>query len=346
MSLTRPVEIERELQRQIAAASASRSKASLFNLVIFRRCFRPDPSAEALAYLLGKRPARILLVESGYNGSSEAGVSARCHPDPKNAELCFQEILIQVGDDGIGREPGFWSPLLIRDIPVFLWWLEPLQPFPELLEQAESFADRFLIHTGLGSADDPLTLYRRLASHQAAAGVPVSDFAWHRTLPLRVGAARLFAPAAVREALSRIEAVRLRGGAPAEGLLLFLWLASRLNWRLLGWNHLQSKKPAELDVLTATFRDSTGQEVSLEHQSPGALEGGFSVQFVLHGSPSLELSCSGEGCATLPGKDGELQRLRLAIPSPGEILLREVDSPRTDPLFPAALRVLLEERRA
>ena len=71
-------------------------------------------------------------------------MSARCHPDPKNLELCFQEIRIQEGAGGSGRDPGFWSPLLIRDIPVFAWWLQPLERLQEAVGEIAPFTDRFL----------------------------------------------------------------------------------------------------------------------------------------------------------------------------------------------------------
>jgi hypothetical protein len=196
VSLTHPADIEREIQRQIAAASATRTKASLFNLLIFRRAFSLDPSAEALDYLLGRRPARLILVEGGVDSPSEAFVSARCHPDPASVELCFQEIRIQCGPDGVGRDRGFWSPLLIRDIPMFVWWLDRMESLPGQLPGLAPLADRLIVYSGFAEqqGESPQAVLGSLAAEVARTGVPCSDFSWRRLHSLRLNTARLFDP--------------------------------------------------------------------------------------------------------------------------------------------------------
>ena len=48
-------------------------------------------------------------------------MSGRCFPDKRNRGVCFEEVRIESGDDGLGADPGAWAPLLIRDLPVFAW---------------------------------------------------------------------------------------------------------------------------------------------------------------------------------------------------------------------------------
>jgi hypothetical protein len=345
VSLTHPEDIEREIQRQIAAASATRTKASLFNLVIFRRAFSRDPSAEALGYLLGRRPARLILIESGTDGPAEAFVSARCHPDPKNLELCFQEIRIQGGSDDVGRDPGFWSPLLIRDIPVYVWWLEELRGLDGALGRLAPFADRFLGDSTFAEerGEDPVTALQALAERVHAAGLPCADVSWHRTFALRLGTARLFDPPAAREALGRIRQIRLEGGRRVEGLLYFLWLASRLGW-----------SPQRVGGAEATMLDGRGNEVRLRHERIAALEQGMRVQVELQDGQTLALECpgrapaaqagEGSGCGLLSGPGERREHVALRVPTPGEVLLREVDRHATDPIYADVLGLFAAAR--
>ena len=335
MSLTHPADIEREIQHQIAAASATRTKASLFNLVIFRRAFTLDPSAEALDYLLGRRPARLILVESGVDSPSEAFVSARCHPDPGSVELCFQEIRIQNGPDGVGGDPGFWSPLLIRDIPMFVWWLEATEALPERLAGLAPLTDRFTIHSGFAEqrGESPPAVLRRLAVEVAMAGIPCSDFSWQRIQPLRLNTARLFDPPASRDLLQEIRSVRLRGGTQAESLLYFLWLASRLGWTP------RSGRGGSLGMT-----DATGAEVRVIHETPGPLESGVAVRIELTDGRRLELQCRGaedrhSGCGQLSGPNDRKEFVSFVVPTVGEILLREVDSHAPDRVFREVLEL-------
>ncbi|MBN1834197.1 MAG: glucose-6-phosphate dehydrogenase assembly protein OpcA [Spirochaetales bacterium] len=330
LSLTHPADIEREILRQIAAASASRTKASLFNLVIFRRAFARDPSAETLGYLLGRRPARLVVIESGTDGPSEAFVSARCHPDPRNQELCFQEIRIQNGSDGVGGDPGFWSPLLIRDIPVFVWWLESTAGLPEVVERIAALTDRFIADSGFAedAGEDPATVLRTLAGGVHSRGVPCADFAWHRIHSLRLGTARLFDPPEARAALEEIRKVRLRGWRRTEALLFFFWLASRLGWT-----------PARLQGEGASMSDARGATVEVEHERPQADGQTCVLEIELAGGGSLGLKRESEapGCILLEGPGERREHLSFDLPSPGESLLREVDAHAMEPVFAEVL---------
>lgn len=329
-----PVAIEQEIQKQVSAVSATAARASLFTLVIFKQAFAPGPADGALNFLLGKRPGRIILVESGFEGESRAHVSARCDPRLKKAEVCFQEIHIQNGRDDIGRDPAFWGPLIIRELPAFLWWLEPILPFPELLHQAEEVADRFLVD---GSFQErlnvpPARLYRELAARwEYGVTTAYADFAWASILPLRKAAARLFEPEGERENLELIEGVRLEAGGRAEGLLFFFWLASRLGW-----------EPAGREENRIRARNGRKGEVTFSHAPGPSLDHGYRLEFVLRGGRRYLLTCGENGLTCLSRPEAQSQPLRFRVPAAGEILLKELDTPRPDPLFYEALQAARE----
>ncbi len=325
-----PTQIEKEIQKELSAVSAAFTRAGLFNLIIFKQASQKNPVEASLNYLLGKRPARIIHIESGFSGPSRAHVSARCYPYRKDSEVCFQEIHIRNGADNIGRDPGFWSPLIIREIPVYIWWLEPLIPFPELFRKTDETADRFLIYSSYNEepAENPLSIFRSLCAWgDRGYGTSFSDFSWHRILPLRIGTARLFDPVAERIMLTEIASLCLSGGSSSEALLYSFWLAARLGW-----------EAREIETDGLSFRDSGRKTVKVRHEKKTPLENGYMIEFEIRDGKKLSLRSKKEGCVTLTRPDSECQTMRLPVPGPGEILLKEVDSLKADLLFYEAIK--------
>lgn len=332
MDVQNPARIERELQKQVLAASASGTRASLFNLVVFRQRSAAGPVDEALNGLLGKRPARILQVESGYDGPSEVDVSARCSLDAQDRGVCFEILQIRSGSDGLGIDPGCWVPLLIRSLPVYVWWLEPSGRLAGAFDPLETAADRFVLHSGFWEeqGEDPARSLATLAG-LVRRGAAVADFSWHRLLPLRRWTARLFDPPENRQRLERIEQVELHGGRRSEALLLFLWLAARLGWTV---EDLTPGRPV--------FRVDD-RRVTAEHHAPAPLQDGFRLEFRIAGEGRLGLHCSGAGCGVVGDPAGSEHTVRMRVPGDPEILLQEVDAVRADPVLVEALEMLPEE---
>jgi hypothetical protein len=380
MDIRDPAGIERELERRVLAASGTGTRASMFNLVVVHRLAEAGPVEPALEGMMGKRPARIVRVESGNAGPSRVFVSARCATGTPERAVCFEEIVIQDGEDGLGRDPGYWTPLLIRHLPVYLWWLEETGPLAGDAARLREVADRLLVDTGFREerGEEPYAALGRLAV-LAGSSLDLSDFSWQRVLPLRRWTARLFDPPENRARLERIEGVSLDGGRRSEALLLFLWLASRLGWR--------PERPEGARIPeggSARFLDRSGQPVTLEHRGgsrppaeplsgtpvphgalaphgsaslsphvalsprgdlrPGSggtrLSDGFRLEFRIRGETPLAIRCGENGCAFLERPGAEEQAIRLQIPDDTQILIAEVDARRADPLLREALRVL------
>src|SRR5207248_5492359 len=84
-------------------------------------------------------PCRALLAISraSENMSLEAWVSARCHlPSAKSEkQICCEQITVRWEGHGIHELPSVVLPLLVPDLPVFLWWrtgdfdMAALEPF-------------------------------------------------------------------------------------------------------------------------------------------------------------------------------------------------------------------------
>jgi hypothetical protein len=310
-------------------------KTNLFTLVVVD--FPGGQPDEALDVLLGRRPARIIRLVSGPKDAADASVSGRCYPGTLDCGICLEEIDLAAAGDPLGSGAGAWTPLLARDIPTLLWIVGAWNPEGNLPLEAATHADKLIVDSS--QAGDPsvaLAVLHRLRE-ATRDRLAVADFAWSRTLPLRVQAARAFDPPDARDALDRLAAVRLEGATRSEAQLFFLWLACRLGWRpLAGRGGL-------------SFADAAGRTVSLVHENPAPLARGARLSFAARGAV-IEVACSangrpgrhpgrrptsaihGYGCASV-GEDRGPWR----IAPDGELLLAEVDTLKQDALLDDAL---------
>jgi hypothetical protein len=298
---------------------SSGTKTNIFTLLIFRSEGAPEPGSPdhvetALQFLLGKRPARIITIRRARSPKTEAWVSGRCYPDRRNRGVCFEEVRIESGDDGVGADPGAWAPLVIRDLPVFAWMPDSPEDaalkWTPALSGSRGLIDKLLVDSSrsAGGEGASLRVLQRLRD-ATADGFLVSDFAWRRGRVLREQSARAFDPTEMRPLLASVKSVRLYGGSRMEAWLYFQWLGARL-----------------------------GRSVDADHAWEGPLAEGFRLTFTIDGAPAVDIGCTRGGCLSRGEEKGAYR-----FPSDGEILLEEVDTLSRDVVFG---EVLSDARRA
>ena len=315
-----PVAVEQQLRKIQQEVSPNEARTNLFNLVVYVDGHDDAHLTDALNFLHGKRPARVIVVRRNAGGETRTDVTARCVTDKDDKVLCIQEILISSGDDKAGEAPETWTPLLIREIPVFVWWLSSLEKAP-VFELFDDIADRLFIDSSL--AKDPLAFLGKLAHKRDSLKTPVTDFAWSRTAPLLKLTAHAFNAADRRPYLAEISSVTFEGGQAAEVALYFEWLKTKLDWK--GQN-APSGKPWNLI-------DEEGKPVTAVHQAPALLEKGFEVIFETRSGVTLKLRDSHEGFAVAEGSGLEKYTSVFRYQDTGEALLTEVDRNASDRLF-------------
>ena len=315
-----PLAIEQQLRKTQQEISPNEARTNLFNLVVYVDGHDDAKLTEALNFLHGKRPARVIIVRRNAGGETRADATARCVTDKDDKILCIQEILISSGDDKAGETPETWTPLLIREIPVFVWWLAKLDdaPLPELFDD---IADRVFIDSGL--ALDSLAFLSGLASRLGDLKTPVTDFAWSRAAPLLKLTAHAFNAADRRPYLAEISSIVFMGGKSAEVSLYFQWLKTKLDWS--GKSAPSGKSWAMLDEMS--------KPVSVVHQKPAPLDEGFSIAFTMRSGMTLKLSDSRQGFAVAEGSGLEKYTSVFRYQDSGESLLTEVDRNASDRLF-------------
>jgi hypothetical protein len=327
MRLLDPAAIETEITASIDRSSDGVARASLFNIVYFDHIKKPSCVAASVDYLLGKRPARIIHIQSGYDGASEVSVSARCYPDRRNQGVCFQEVHILNGSDDRGLDPGSWSALLIRDIPVFGLIADLSRPPAAQIASLAETADKLIFDSAELEQGRPWDLLCWLAGLAARAGAAeprpsLADFAWLRTLSLRRAIARAFDSERTAGQWASLSAVDVRGGTLAEAVLVACWLAARLGWR-----------PVTVSRAEAHFEDPRGIDVRFSHTAPGT---GVKVVLIMDGGESIEIELAG-GALRTRGIDGATSEAPARPLEPGPLLLQEVDALRGDPIYYDAL---------
>jgi len=322
-------QVEMELARIQRELTSSEVRASLFNLVVHSSDVHRAQADAALTYLLGKRAARVIHVVNQDVAESSLEVSARCTIDAERKGVCFQEIVITNGRDGAGGALGSWTPLLVRDIPTYVLWLNAIRRHDPLFDLVQTQVDKLILDSDraleLGDSEERVLATLRTAA--VARSVPLADFAWKRLRPYRQLAADAFSGEAVQQ-LERIESVTIHGLSPAGSRLYGLWLAERLGW----------SKP-EFATAADHYTAPDGRTVTVR-RDPGSPGCDQEIEFLLTDGRSVDLRTTRSGCADIDGADGEEHREMVAVPAEGEILLEEVDAVYADSLYRSALALM------
>jgi glucose-6-phosphate dehydrogenase assembly protein OpcA len=243
-------DIERELARllrSVGEAQAADAPPVMRALVANLVACAPTPeaaaeAAEILPQVIRRHPCRAILLSVRSEapvGQPQAEVGLVCQ-EAGEANLCCEYIALSANAADEDLLAGAALPLLLADLPTFVWWLgDP--PFGSTqFERLAEAADRLVVDSA-GFAN-PLSALAELSMHAAVHQhrAPMCDLNWARLTPWRSLAASLFDPPDSRPLLNGLSVLELELGrpAPAEPVnpaaaFMFLgWLAGCLGWTL------------------------------------------------------------------------------------------------------------------
>jgi glucose-6-phosphate dehydrogenase assembly protein OpcA len=361
------VALERELarlRRSLGAHAKEQgvtvARASVLNLVVFAtREIHARRAAITIDELATRHPSRAIVVVADRDREGRPpDLEMHCHlPTPGEAhQVSYEQILIRARGDADRRLVSAVIPLLLPDLPVFLWWTEtpPLDAlhFDELLQ----LADRLIVDSA-DFARPGRTLPRLHAVARSGHGrYGVTDFNWTRITPWRELTSQFFDVPAWRPFLDGISGIRVgfavdadgREIHPSQALLFIGWLASRL-----GWTATESLAPSEAGGLLFAMRRPDGREVQVRVRPRfmrGLDEGdlsGLRIQ-AEHGGSHAEFVVkraeSGGHVSTLVtiGGRGMAQRIvPLGKPGVSDLLGEELTIARSDAIYEDALAALV-----
>ncbi|MEO8899390.1 MAG: glucose-6-phosphate dehydrogenase assembly protein OpcA [Candidatus Dormibacter sp.] len=193
-----------------------------------------DLAIRALGRLGAKHPVRAIIVIADPDGTSqmEADVSLQCSA-VDSAQVCAEQVRMVVGGEAAYHLASVVTPLLVPDIPTYLWLVgsPPLQQ--AFGQDAVAICERLIVDSG--AYDDDAGALRLLADELEVVGdaLAVSDIAWERTRTWRQLIAQSFDGQAMRRFLHGVTRVQVECSGDrvsAQAWLLAGWMASRLGW--------------------------------------------------------------------------------------------------------------------
>jgi glucose-6-phosphate dehydrogenase assembly protein OpcA len=171
-------------------------------------------------------------------------------------------VTIEAGGQAVSTAASAALPLLVPDVPVFLWWKDIPHYEDRLFNRLAAMADRVVIDSAAFNhpQDDLLRLAQIL--RERSPDMRVSDLNWGRLTSWRTLLASFWDVPDYRARLDRIDHVLIEYDPPdaarveiaPKALLIIGWLASRL-----GWQVLSADAPQETEGCAARFTLSGSQ---------------------------------------------------------------------------------------
>ena len=340
-------QVERELARLRMNEDGSLGlRASVLNLMVVTDEESASSITRVISELSGRHPSRAILMISDpgeEEANLEIGLSAFCGvrreiPGGGSNQVCAEQITVHVEGPPAEHLESFAGPLLIPDLPVFLWYPNGEIPRSPECDGMVALADRLILDSG--AAEDCETFLCDVAKLFGEGAPAVGDLQWTALSPWRSLVADLFAPAKRASELARIRQVEILHKPEGEcrALLFAGWFASALGWRP------ESSARAQGDRVFGFAGPSGEVTVALSPGSPDARlrrvrlrSDGYSYQV----SRQRELSAV---CSTVMRGD-ELcaeRTVRLGVFDPSVLVGEELHYRGRDGVYEAALCTVVE----
>jgi glucose-6-phosphate dehydrogenase assembly protein OpcA len=316
-------------------------RASVLNLIVVTDEESAESVTHSVSNIAGRYPSRaIVLISDPEEGETNLDfrLSAFCSIRG-GGQVCAEQITIHAEGPPAEHLESLAGPLLISDLPVFLWYPGPFSPSSVEFAGMATLADRIIIDSA--AAGDCEISLREIAGLLGRPGTPaIGDLQWVQLSPWRALAAELFSSPERAGELERLRKVEILHAPDGEcrALLFVGWLASTL-----GWSLEDATRTAE--GREVRFAGPSG-EVSAE-MSPTSHDARFrrvrlySENYGFGIDRSRDLS---EACTTVT-KDGEVlaeRTVHLGTFDLGVLLGEELRYRGRDELYEAALRTAVE----
>ncbi len=343
----KPVEIgniEDELQRLWREqADESQDEHALLavrtlNLIIYSPESAREDIGSMLDPLVAQHPARVIAIHARPGGSPHAWVSAaRVRSVGPRACIGRELISIAASPEAHRQLGSVILPLLVHDLPVYLWWRGRPGFGLGLFEDLARAADRVILDSD--ALDDPLRGLPPMAHKVPAINAAFSDLAWARLTPWRQLTAQFFSAPPMASGLRKLNSVAVEYGGPLQSraVLLAAWLASRLEWQAVR----VEREPFALECRGE-------QDIRIDFCQVDAPAGLRTLRLICGDARFTVTRLRETGCFTTD-TEGAAGTLHRRVPQRNEteteMISRELDLPGRDRLYEQALamaRALLE----
>ncbi len=232
-------QIEHELGKLRANEDGTLAlRSSVLNLIVVTDEESAADVTRSVSNLAGRYPARAIVLISDPddpNPNVDAQLSAFCNVrGGGGAQVCAEQVTIHAEGPPASHLESLAGPLLIPDLPVFLWYPGAFSPHSPEFAAMAALADRVIVDSA--AREDKEGSLREIAALIPGGGMPaVGDLQWVGLSPWRSLLADAFGSPERAADLEKIEAVEVlyAPGGECRALLLVGWLASSLGWTVL-----------------------------------------------------------------------------------------------------------------
>jgi glucose-6-phosphate dehydrogenase assembly protein OpcA len=221
------------------------TRACALNLLVYATAIDDrDKIDDMLNEVSEQHPGRTLVLladRAAAESKLEAYVSTRCrHLGGSKKQVCGEQVTIEAAGAAVETVASAIAPLLVSDVPVFLWWKDIPHYEDKLFSRLTTMADRVVIDSSC--FDHPHEDLRRLSQiiKEHPQSMSASDLNWGRLTAWRTLIASFWDVNDYRPHLDKIDRVLVEYDAPdfapseiaPKALLVTGWLASRLGWKI------------------------------------------------------------------------------------------------------------------
>jgi glucose-6-phosphate dehydrogenase assembly protein OpcA len=228
-------QIERELGKLRTNDDGTLAlRSSVLNLIVVTDEESADEITDSVSKLAGRHPARAVVFIADPEGewNVDVGLSAFCNVRGGGAQVCAEQVTIHAEGPPAMHLESLAGPLLVPDLPVFLWYPGEFSPRSVGFAAMADLADRIIVDSAASESHE--ACLREIAALTEDPEMPaIGDLQWVGLSPWRSLLADTFdAPERVGhlQEIERAEVLYAPGGEN-RALLLVGWLASALGWK-------------------------------------------------------------------------------------------------------------------
>jgi Glucose-6-phosphate dehydrogenase subunit len=178
-------------------------------------------------------PLRAILfdLDDAASAGLDAEITTESHRLVVGVAVQREQVTLHIRGEACDHLASLAEPLLVPDVPTYLWWTGDQHLGHRGLRDALGFCDALIVDSARFERPIPSLLELAALLEQLSRRIGFSDMRWVRLRPWREAVAQCFGPAERRRLLDAIERVEMESGMVAATLLAG-WLASALGWRI------------------------------------------------------------------------------------------------------------------
>ena len=225
--------------------------------------YSPDSEGITADAIAASNPCRIITLCPILSEDTgvKAQVSAYCpiNKQTKNTLVCCEYITLSGTAEALERIGGIIAELAIADLPKFVWWKATPATEHPLFKRLVSSCDTVIFDSS--SFVQPEADLKTLAALLKQDTV-LADINWRRLAPWQELAAAAFDPPERRAEIYEVDKVTIdyELGNQSQALMYLGWLASRLKWTPVEYQH----EGGDYDIRKVKFTDEKQRQIEAE----------------------------------------------------------------------------------